>query len=279
MLDRSRAHSAAPQIFEYDYYQHLYELEEHHWWSISMRAIAERLLNPQFRRCKNPQVLDVGCGTGGMLSWLERYGDPRGMVGIDISRYALDFCRKRQLKHLAQVSITQLPFSASHFDLVNCLDVLQHLRRDGSDRRALQECLRVLKPGGYLYLRTNVRWGDEGRTEEPPEQTPEPQDYHQYERRELVRLLVENGFVLERVTYANMVPGLIRTWLQRLNPRHSGSHAAGHNPGLAVRVPSRGLNAVLKRLAFWEARYLARPRSTLPYGHSLICLASKPSSG
>jgi ubiquinone/menaquinone biosynthesis C-methylase UbiE len=150
MLKRRAGKSEAPRIYAYEYYQRIYEFEERHWWSIGMRTITGRLLDRHLQDRQHRRILDVGCGTGSMLSWLERYADPQRIVGIDLSRHALGFCQERRLRRLAQASITQLPFPDECFDLVTCADVLQHLPRDGSDRQAIVECRRVLRPGGLV---------------------------------------------------------------------------------------------------------------------------------
>ena len=149
----------SPHIYSWAYYERLFEIELRHWWSSGMRRIAQRLLDPLLLDRSNVQILDAGCGTGGMFVTLARYADPENIIGIDVSRHALVFCQRRRLGQMAQVSITQLPFSADRFDLVVCEDVVQHLTRDGSDGEALRECLRVLRPGGITLLRTNAFWG------------------------------------------------------------------------------------------------------------------------
>ncbi len=282
MLGQKARDHEAPKIYSHEYYQRLYDLEERHWWSIGMRAIGERLLDPHLQNHQGLRILDAGCGTGGTLSWLERYTDARNIFGIDFSRFALKFCQARRSHHLAQGSVTDLPFPNEFFDLVVCMDVLQHLPRDGADRLALQEFQRVVKPGGLIYLRTNdIRQGPGTGTGEPRAHVSARDDYHRYSRDELAGVLDESGFNLERLTAVNMLPALFSTWVRRLNPRrprHS-EHSAGHRyEGLAQRVPPLGLNAVLTLVALGEARYLAKPRRTLPYGHSLICLATKPAS-
>ena len=72
-------------------------------------------------------ILDVGCGTGGMLSWLSRYAKDGKVMGIDLVQTALAFCRERGHEDLGQASATQLPFADSVFDLVTSFDVLVQL--------------------------------------------------------------------------------------------------------------------------------------------------------
>src|SRR5207253_407143 len=133
-------------------YEYLYELEEHFWWFVGMREITRALLDPVCSKGKEMLVLDAGCGTGGMLSWLSRYAGPRDIVGIDFSATALEFCRHRGQRELTQGSLAELPFADSPFDLVTSFDALQHLF-DDEDVRAIAEFHRVLRPGGLAVGR------------------------------------------------------------------------------------------------------------------------------
>lgn len=275
MLATAAERTDAPQIFTGEYYERLHDLEERHWWSIGMRAIAAGLLLHRVRGAAAVRILDAGCGTGGALTWLSRLAPSATVVGIDYSPFALDYCRRRG-SGLAQASVTQVPFVASAFDVVVCADVIQHLPRDGSDEVALREFHRVLRPGGGLFLRTNVRRArPEGTASGAVE--PDP-NYHQYSRREVAGVLGAAGFVVERLSYANMLPALAATWCRRLGSRETTEPGPGTNPGLRMRVPSRWLNTALLAVMAGEAWYLATCHGRLPYGHSLVCLATKHAS-
>jgi SAM-dependent methyltransferase len=56
---------------------------------------------------------------------------------------------------LAVCDATRLPFADATFDHCVCLSVVEHIHGDG-DARAMAEMWRVLRPGGRLYLTTNV---------------------------------------------------------------------------------------------------------------------------
>lgn len=264
---------AAPQIFTGEYYQRLYELEERHWWSIGMRAIAAGMLTTRVRNSRGLRILDAGCGTGATLGWLSRLAPSAEVVGIDYSRHALDYCRRRHRPRLAQASVSELPFADAAFDVVVCADVVQHLPRDGSDRTAIREFYRTLRPGGVLFLRTNVHRSRRGDGVRPAEER-DP-NYHQYSRREIVDVLAGAGFAVRRISYANMLPALAEAWGRRLTARRGDDPPPGANPGLRLRVRSRWLNTVLRGVLAVEAWYLTRCAAGLPYGHSLVCLAAK----
>src|SRR5712692_9100582 len=113
-----------------------------------MRDITSALLDPVCPPTRDRLILDAGCGTGGMMSWLKRYTGNGRVAGIDLSSTALNFCGKHGHTMLAQTSVTNLPFPDSMFDLVTSFDVLVQLPGETSDEFAMSEMLRVLKRGG-----------------------------------------------------------------------------------------------------------------------------------
>jgi len=107
------------------------------------------------------RLLDVGCGPGSITRGLAQRLAPGPVVGIDLSREALDGARRdaaaRGLSNLQyeEGSVYQLRFVDASFDVVYAHQVLQHLRERGS---ALREMIRVVKPGGLVAVR-DVDWG------------------------------------------------------------------------------------------------------------------------
>ncbi len=270
---------AAPKVLSEGYYRRLYELEEQHWWFQGTRVISAGLLDRYIKGRTDLQVLDVGCGTGIVLGWLERYALPQAIYGIDLSQYALNFCRQRHYRNLALGSTLALPFEAGSFDLVISADVIQHLPRNGGDHQALAEMARVLRPGGLLYLRTNSSMGvGQVRAEEEA-------SYQRYNRAELLAQFESVGLQVEQASYINLVmsawsslKGKIKKIVSRPQTGHGHSHAHGVDHGLAVRLlPPRlaWLNRLLLGLLRLEAFYLAGPGRSLPFGHSQVFVLRK----
>ena len=134
-------------------FAHLYNLEEEFWWFAGMREITAAMLDPVCLPVVDRQILDAGCGTGGMMSWLQRYAGKGDISGIDLTSTALSFCRQRGQELLAQASVTSLPFPDTAFDLLTSFDVLAQLPGPESDQSAINEMMRVLKPGGVVFIR------------------------------------------------------------------------------------------------------------------------------
>jgi len=86
-------------------------------------------------------MLDVGCGEGHFCGWVKDRGGPRRVVGLDISRTRLERARSRRPGvHFVEGQITHMPFGESAFDVVTCVEVLEHME---SPSRVLAECARV----------------------------------------------------------------------------------------------------------------------------------------
>src|SRR4029077_1272201 len=94
----------------------------------------------------DPLILDAGCGSGRTLDELSAYG---AVAGVDLSADAVAAARARGHPAVVQASVEALPFADGAFDLVTCLDVIEHTPDDGA---TLAELLRVTDSGGYVIV-------------------------------------------------------------------------------------------------------------------------------
>jgi N-acetylglucosaminyldiphosphoundecaprenol N-acetyl-beta-D-mannosaminyltransferase len=94
---------------------------------------------------KGKRVLDLGCGNGCYTAELARRG--ASVFGADILMSNLKAFRTQIPR--VQAAGESLPFAAESFDVVTMIEVLEHTH---CDSKALEECFRVLKPGGSLVL-------------------------------------------------------------------------------------------------------------------------------
>jgi SAM-dependent methyltransferase len=249
-------------------YAYLYELEESFWWFVGMRPVVAAVLDPVCPPGRARDVLDAGCGTGGMVTWLERYAGGRPVAGVDISSDALAFCRERGLRNVAQASVTALPFADSTFDLVTSFDVLVQLPGEGSDETAMREMFRVLRPGGVAFARVAAyEWMRSGHDEAINSQ-------RRYTLPRLVERMTRAGFRVRRATYANtlLFPAAVftRLVLKRVGLAPRGSDVKPLPPALAW------LDRALAGALHAEARLLKSPGAKLPAGLSTVCVAEKP---
>jgi ubiquinone/menaquinone biosynthesis C-methylase UbiE len=108
------------------------------------RALALAALPP------GTHFLDVGCGTG---RWVRRYGELGfSAVGVDATIGMLRMARAHDTKApLVNALAQSLPFPDAAFDCLSDITVVQHIPY-GLQSKALQEMVRVLKPGGRMIL-------------------------------------------------------------------------------------------------------------------------------
>lgn len=128
-----------------DLYKDLYVQEEKHWWHISKRNVVERMLCSFLSKKKKIQILDVGCGAGKNMDMLSRFGK---VWGLDKSKTALSFCRKRGFRQLAIGKAADTGFPNVFFDVITMLDLLEHT----DENTTLREAHRILKPGGIMII-------------------------------------------------------------------------------------------------------------------------------
>jgi ubiquinone/menaquinone biosynthesis C-methylase UbiE len=95
------------------------------------------------------RILDVGCGGGGWLKGLVRYGaEASRLTGIDLREKVL--VRGREGPELAVAAADSLPFSADSFDIVSQLTMMSSILDRAMRGRIAGEMLRVLRPGGLM---------------------------------------------------------------------------------------------------------------------------------
>ncbi len=133
---------------------HVYDqfaaLEDSHFWFRGRRRIFFDLLDRRVapaRAAGRPlEVLEIGCGAGGMLKPLSRYGR---VTAMDYASDAMKYCRSRGFPRVVSGSGTALPFADGSFDVVALFDVIEHIE---DDALVLREARRVLRPGGVVFI-------------------------------------------------------------------------------------------------------------------------------
>ena len=117
------------------------------------RSSGERLeAMVRTRVTPSSQVLDLGCGRGGVMELFWR--DVRLAAGVDADASSLIEHRSEGMP-VIRGTAERLPFTSDSFDLVVCVWVLEHLRDPAA---VFDELRRVLRPGGhFLFLTPNLR--------------------------------------------------------------------------------------------------------------------------
>jgi SAM-dependent methyltransferase len=189
-----------------DAFHSLRRVEEKHWFYSGKRLIAlhwvRRLEGNRVLIPKEATALDLGCGTGLLLSEL---GNFRRKFGLEVAPEALKLLHPSIQGNVAQASALHLPLRSNALELVTCFDVIEHI---DDDRSALAEIARVLKPGGVLMLNVPAyQWmfGD---------WDVQHGHFRRYDQKGIGRLLLRSGFEILHLSYENLV-GLIGAMLVR----------------------------------------------------------------
>ena len=135
----------------------------HRWWDPSSEFKPLHDINPlrlgyvseQVGGLRGKTVLDVGCG-GGILAEAMASEGAR-VTGIDLSEQAIGVARLHLLESGVSVEYrlvaaeTLAAETPGTFDLVTCMEMLEHVPDPGS---TVDACARLVKPGGTLVFAT-----------------------------------------------------------------------------------------------------------------------------
>ena len=116
-----------------------------------------------FNKSVTSRVIDIGVGRGEMLSCMKKWVD--NYHGIDISPSTIDFCNKLDLScELVDDTEIWLKNHQNQFDIITCLDVLEHIPKEGliqfveairnsltEDGLAIFQVPNLQSPFGYLH--------------------------------------------------------------------------------------------------------------------------------
>jgi len=228
--------------------------DEDHWWYRGRRAVLRAALD-RLAVVPGARLLDAGCGSGRTLDELAAYG---AAYGLDISDRAAAVARRRG--HRVQVgSVERMPFEDGHFDVVTCLDVLEHTP---DDRATLRELRRVTRAGGWLVLTVpayQAMWSYHDEVNN---------HYRRYGRRQLRAAATAAGWEHVSDSYFNALL-FAPSAVVRLARRGRRAHRSD------LELTPRSLDRLLALPLQAEARMLAAG-GRLPFGMSLLMVLASP---
>ncbi len=194
-------------------YQIMYEYEDHYWWYKALHELIEYYVIKE-RKVKNKilDIFDAGCGTGKLLTILEKYGNTKG---VDYSESAIMYCKKRGLKNTEIQDLCNCQFNESKYDIITHIDILCCVEIE-NEMRIIKSFYNALKPDGVLILnlpafqclrrRHDVAVGSHRR----------------YRRNSFVPKLIDIGFGVEIKSYrlpVLFIPILIKKYIELLQKK------------------------------------------------------------
>ena len=242
-----------------DLYEEFARIEDRHWWFVGRKRILLSLIE-DFLEPAGPaarRVLDVGCGTGGMLTALQAFGE---VQGIDSDASAIASCHQRGISKAIVADSPPIPFPDNSFDLVTSFDVLEHV---DDDTELLSEIHRVLAPGGTFVVAVpayQMLWGLQDEV---------AHHRRRYRAKDLSRRLANSNLEPKKVSYFNtfLFPPIAAVRLgRRLVPQQTSPSSSDFDLTKEGR-----LNDLLARIFSAEAPLVKR--WGFPFGVSIVAIA------
>jgi SAM-dependent methyltransferase len=242
-----------------DEYLKLAQVEDRMWYFRSLHAHTERALAAAGVQ-GNAEVLDAGCGTGGLILRAREWPRQYRWSGIDFMALACQLARQRcgAGVEIREASITALPFADASFDAVASIDVICQV---DNPEVAIAEFFRVLRPGGTVVINVPAymwMWSYHDDTVHTK---------HRYVRSEVAGLLRAGGFALEKLTHWNALPFPL-VWAKR-------KIFNGANDTSDVKDYPAPIDAMFRGLMAIEHAWL-RMGGAWAWGTSVFAVARKP---
>lgn len=258
MADPEAHPGAVGSAFDDETFARLQEIEEDHPWFTTRRRLITWALDRHAPAARS--FLDVGCGTGLVLSALGQHRPGLALSGVEPTDAAFRFAAQRVPAARLVVAGAADLAALGTFDAVGSFDVLEHLE---NDEAAVREFHRATRDGGvllvtvpqhpWLWSAVDVASGHQRR----------------YTRRGLRSLLDRNGWDIELMTSFVTLPlpamALSRA-LRRRSPEELDLYAE-------LRASSRA--RLIFAPMFALERALIRTGFSLPAGGSLLAVARR----
>jgi SAM-dependent methyltransferase len=238
--------------------QAMLDHEDRHWWYRGRRRIVEQEVD-LLHVAQGARVLDAGCGSGRLLDELAARGWQ--VSGLDMNPDSVAIARSRGHADVQEGAVEALPWEDETFDLITCLDVVEHT---ADDRVTLRELRRVLRPEGRLLITVPAfqrLWSSHDVFN---------RHYRRYDRPMIRAAAADVDLTIERMTYFNSLllpPAAAVRLLQRLRRDGDGGRRRSD-----VELTPQWMSSTLEMPLRFEARWLHDGDRTLPAGLSLLAL-------
>jgi SAM-dependent methyltransferase len=247
--------------FEPQFFENLAKVEVGHFWFEARNKLIMWLMGQYFPDARD--FLEVGCGTGFVLSGIHRAFPHMRTYGSELFKEGLSITGRRLPDAtLFQMDARKIPFECE-FDVIGAFDVLEHIKEDAE---VFTQMFRALRPGGGIIISVPQHpflWS-----------VVDEYSHHQrrYTRRELVKKVKATGFEVKRVTsFTTLLLPLMM--LSRMTPKPPVQE---YNPMAEFEI-NPGVNTLLRGILDLE-RLFIRAGLSFPAGGSLVLVAGRPTA-
>lgn len=242
-------------------YDKLAAVEDQHWWWRARREIIAAAIAQHAppAPAEGLRLVEVGCGSGGNLTMLSRFGK---VLGAEPEASAVDYLRRKRGNEF-EVLCHRVPEPLpGRYHVMGMFDVLEHIADDAG---TLNWAAQHLEPNGIVILTVpafQFLW---------TEQDEAAHHLRRYRQDDLVRL-VPKSLSLEHVTYFNSLlfpPILAVRTVMRMTRRRDTP------PQDHLGIPPAAFNWLFYRLLRLERHFV--PRRRWSFGVSLLLVARRRS--
>lgn len=237
-------------------YEIVSKAEKHHWWFNGRRLIISNIIE-KYKSNENEKILDVGCGTGGNLTFLKQFGN---VTSLEMSEEAISYFRLTNPHETVYQGYLPNSFpkelKKEKFTFITMFDVLEHIEEESE---SLQVIKNKLAKDGVLLCTVPAYQCLWSKSDEKL--------WHKrrYTKKQLCSVLEENGFKIEYSTYFNTflfpIAAIVRI-LSKYNNNYN------QDDELKISI----VNPILKWI--FQLESILIPKLSLSYGLT-VCVVAK----
>lgn len=247
--------------FEATAHARLFQQENNCFWFTERNKLIVWAMEKYFPKAES--FLEIGCGTGYVLSGLSSAFDGMKYTGADIFTSGLKFAAKRVPQaNFIQMDARHIPFS-NEFDVVGAFDMIEHVEED---QQVLNQMYKAVRRGGGIIATVPQHkwlWS-----------AADDYGFHKrrYTRAEFGEKVTKNGFeVVKMISFMSLLLPIIALLRGRYIFCSREAIEKSIKAGLSI---DSSLNYLCSTICILETRMIQSGFS-FPAGGSLLCIAKK----